>query len=223
MINLFSSFDPSTNFYFQLNWLRTIIGLLILPINFWLIPSRMNFLWIKIFYSLNKEISILIKSKLFKGYSLIIIRLFIFIFFNNFIGLFPYIFTSSRHIVFSFSLSFSLWLSLIIYGWLNNTNHIFSHLIPENTPTILIPLIVCIESIRNIIRPITLAIRLSANLIAGHLLLALLGNIISITNLYVISLLIFIQIILIFLESAVSIIQAYVFIILITLYSREIN
>nr|UJI65691.1 ATP synthase F0 subunit 6 [Dipseliopoda setosa] len=222
-MNLFSSFDPSSNFYIQMNWSSALIGMLILPMSFWLLPSRMIFFWNKIFSLLNKEIKILLKSNLFKGYSIMMISLFLFIFFNNFMGLFPYIFTSSSHIIFSFSLSFSLWLSLMMYGWLNNTNHMFSHLIPENTPKILMPLMVCIETISNIIRPITLAIRLSANLIAGHLLLALLGNIMMMSNIYMISILIFIQMLLMFLECAVSMIQAYVFMILMTLYSSEIN
>ncbi|WP_431834057.1 F0F1 ATP synthase subunit A, partial [Escherichia coli] len=52
----------------------------------------------------------------------------------------------------------------------------FAHLVPQGTPPVLIPFIVCIETIRNIIRPGTLAVRLAANIIAGHLLLTLLGN-----------------------------------------------
>jgi hypothetical protein len=56
------------------------------------------------------------------------------------------------------------------------TNHIFEHLVPQGTSTILIPFMVVIETIRNLIRPGTLAVRLTANIIAGHLLLTLLGN-----------------------------------------------
>jgi F-type H+-transporting ATPase subunit a len=81
---------------------------------------------------------------------------------------------------------------------------------------------VCIETIRNVIRPGTLAIRLSANIIAGHLLLTLLGN----TGTSIITSLLFIliisQIALLVLESAVAIIQSYVFAILRTLYSSEV-
>lgn len=84
------------------------------------------------------------------------------------------------------------------------------------------PFIVCIERIRNIIRPGTLAIRLSANIIAGHLLLTLLGSTGPSLSLTLLNLLIFAQIILLILESAVSIIQSYVFTVLRTLYSREV-
>jgi F-type H+-transporting ATPase subunit a len=96
-------------------------------------------------------------------------------------------------------------------------------LVPQGTPAILIPFIVCIETIRNIIRPGTLAIRLSANIIAGHLLITLLGNTGPIISIYLLNLLIIVQILLLTLESAVAIIQSYVFAILRTLYSREVN
>jgi len=96
-------------------------------------------------------------------------------------------------------------------------------LVPQGTPPILIPFIVCIETIRNIIRPGTLAIRLSANIIAGHLLLTLLGNTGNSLNLILINFLIITQILLLVLETAVSIIQSYVFTVLRTLYFREVN
>lgn len=150
------------------------------------------------------------------------ISLFSLILFNNFLGLFPYIFTSTRHITITLSLALPLWLSFIIYGWINNTKHIFAHLVPQGTPSILIPFIVIIETIRNIIRPGTLAVRLSANIIAGHLLLTLLGNTGNSLSTIIISILIFTQILLLTLESAVAIIQSYVFTILRTLYSREV-
>jgi len=98
----------------------------------------------------------------------------------------------------------------------------FAHIVPQGTPFILIPFIVLIERIRNIIRPGTLAIRLSANIIAGHLLLTLLGNTGNNLSTIFVSLLIFSQLLLLSLESAVAIIQSYVFTILRTLYSREI-
>ncbi len=85
------------------------------------------------------------------------------------------------------------------------------------------PFIVCIETIRNIIRPGTLAVRLTANIIAGHLLITLLGNTGPNIPTLLISLLIITQIILLILEAAVSIIQSYVFAVLSTLYSREVN
>ena len=216
--NLFSTFDPSTILYFQFNWIRTLIRFFLIPSLFWLIPNRFNFLIITILLKLHEEFKILTKT----NNTLIFISLFFFILVNNFIGLFPYIFTRSRHLVFTLSFALPLWVRFIIYGWLINTYHIFAHLIPQGTPGILIPFMVCIETIRNIIRPGTLAIRLSANIIAGHLLLTLLGNTGTIVN-WLVFLVITVQFLLIILESAVAIIQSYVFAILRTLYSRETN
>lgn len=221
--NLFSSFDPSTRFNISLNWLRTLIGLLIIPPIFWLVPSRFTFLWNKIILTLHQEFKILIGNKNSKGRTLIFISLFSLIIFNNFLGLFPYIFTRTRHLVITLTLRLPLWLRFIVYGWTSNTIHIFAHLVPQGTPTVLIPFMVCIETIRNIIRPGTLAVRLSANIIAGHLLLTLLGNTGPRFTLSLIWILLVIQILLLVLERAVALIQSYVFAVLSTLYSREVN
>lgn len=221
--NLFSVFDPSTTiFNFSLNWLRTFIGLLIIPSLYWLIPSRYNIIWNNILLTLHKEFKTLLGPSGHVGRTLIFISIFTILLFNNFIGLFPYIFTSTSHLTFTLALALPLWICFIIYGWLNHTQHILAHLVPQGTPPVLIPFMVCIETIRNLIRPGTLAVRLIANIIAGHLLITLLGNTGPFIT-YLISILIIIQILLILLESAVAIIQAYVFTVLRTLYSREVK
>lgn len=224
IINLFSVFDPSSRIInLSLNWLRTFIGLLIIPIIYWLILSRFNYIYYNIILTLHKEFKTLLGPSRNKGRTLILISLFSFIIFNNFLGLFPYIFTRTSHLTITLSLALPIWLSFILYGWVNHTQHIFTHLVPQGTPTILIPFIVCIETIRNLIRPGTLAIRLTANIIAGHLLITLLGNTGPSLPTIIINILLITQIALLILESAVSIIQSYVFAVLRTLYSREIN
>jgi len=222
--NLFSVFDPSTSiFQFSLNWLSTFIGFFLIPISFWFIPSRYSFIWNKILLTLHKEFKTLLGPQGLNGRTLIFISLFSIILFNNFLGLFPFIFTRTSHLCLTLTLALPLWLSFILYGWINHTNHIFAHLVPQGTPSVLIPFIVCIETIRNLIRPGTLAVRLTANIIAGHLLITLLGNTGPSLSIIIISLLIFSQILLLVLESAVAIIQSYVFSVLRTLYSREVN
>jgi len=94
--------------------------------------------------------------------------------------------------------------------------------VPLGTPGVLMPFIVLIETIRNIIRPGTLAVRLAANIIAGHLLLVLLGNQGPNLSSVLLGVLLFIQVLLLTLESAVAVIQSYVFAVLATLYSREV-
>nr|YP_009443878.1 ATP synthase F0 subunit 6 [Archipsocus nomas]ATU07099.1 ATP synthase F0 subunit 6 [Archipsocus nomas] len=225
MTNLFSIFDPSTTiFSFSFNWLSTLLFTIFIPQTFWVISNRWNWLYTQILFSLHKEFKNLMKtSNIFLGNTLIFISLFTLLLFNNFLGLFPYIFTSSSHLVFSLTLSLPLWLTFMLFGWLKHNNHMFTHLIPQGTPAILMPFMVCIETISNIIRPFTLAIRLTANMIAGHLLMTLLGNTGPSLSLIMLNLLIVSQIFLILLESAVSLIQAYVFAILSTLYSTETN
>nr|YP_001468378.1 ATP synthase F0 subunit 6 [Culicoides arakawae]BAF80201.1 ATP synthase F0 subunit 6 [Culicoides arakawae]BAF80280.1 ATP synthase F0 subunit 6 [Culicoides arakawae] len=223
-MNLFSVFDPTSSiFSFSLNWLSTFIGILILPMSFWLIPSRFYFIWQTILITLHKEFKNLLGNNAFNGSTFLFISLFTMILFNNFLGLFPYIFTSSSHLTFTLTLSLPLWLSYMLYGWINNTQHMFCHLVPQGTPGILMPFMVCIETISNIIRPGTLAVRLTANMIAGHLLMTLLGNTGPNMPMYLISILIITQILLLTLEAAVSIIQSYVFAVLSTLYSSEVN
>lgn len=222
--NLFSVFDPSTTiFNLSLNWIRTFIGLILIPYSFWFLPSRINFLWNNILLSLFKEFKNLLGPTAINGSTFIFISLFSLILFNNFLGLFPYIFTRTRHLTLTLTLALPLWLRFILYGWINNTQHIFSHLVPQGTPSVLIPFIVCIESISNIIRPGTLAVRLTANIIAGHLLLTLIGNTGNSLSLIILYILLVSQIALLLLESAVAIIQSYVFAVLTTLYSSEVN
>lgn len=221
--NLFSIFDPSTKILFDLslNWISIILLLLIFPNIYWLIPNNFNIIFFKLIYLLNNEFKVIIKKKN-NNFNLIFISLFLFIIINNFIGLFPFIFTRTRHLSVNFSLTLPLWLRIILFGWINETKHIFIHLVPQGTPNILIPFIILIESIRNVIRPITLTIRLTANIIAGHLLITLLRRLgPKLINLFIPFLLI-IQLVLFLLESAVAIIQSYVFSVLITLYFREI-
>nr|UXW88434.1 ATP synthase F0 subunit 6 [Henosepilachna vigintioctomaculata] len=218
MSNLFSNFDPSTIF-FSLNWLSSYLGIFFIPMIYWLVPNRLLILNSKLCMILHKEFKILTKKN---SSTLIFISLFYFIFFNNLLGLFPYIFTSSSHLIFTLSLALPIWLTFMIFGWINNNQMMFAHLVPQGTPPILMPFMVCIETISNIIRPGTLAVRLSANMIAGHLLLTLLGNTGPLLK-FMMLILIMTQILLFILEMAVAMIQSYVFAILSTLYSSEVN
>nr|QIJ59988.1 ATP synthase F0 subunit 6 [Agrypnus sp. YD-2019] len=223
MTNLFSTFDPATSTNLSLNWISVTLGIIFLPSMFWLIPSRINLAWIKITATLHNEFKILLKINKMKGSTLIFISLFSLILFNNFLSLFPYIFSTTSHLTLTLTLALPLWMSFMIYGWFNNTIHMLAHLVPQGTPPVLMPFMVCIETISNIIRPGTLAIRLTANMIAGHLLLTLLGNTGPSMSLAMLNLLIITQILLLILESAVAVIQSYVFSILSTLYSSEVN
>nr|YP_009648773.1 ATP synthase F0 subunit 6 [Pseudohelice subquadrata]QCZ36091.1 ATP synthase F0 subunit 6 [Pseudohelice subquadrata] len=223
MTNLFSIFEPSSSiFNLSTNWISTILGLMFLPYLYWASPSRWSLLWSKIILTLHKEFKALLQPS-HNGSTLLFVTLFSFIMFNNFLGLLPYVFTSSSHMVMTLSLSLPLWITLMIFGWINHTKHMFTHLVPQGTPFVLMPFMVLIETISNVIRPGTLAIRLAANMIAGHLLLTLLGNTGPSLSSYTLFVLLLAQILLLILESAVAIIQSYVFAVLSTLYTSEIN
>nr|YP_009503488.1 ATP synthase F0 subunit 6 [Soliperla sp. ZTC-2018]AXB38834.1 ATP synthase F0 subunit 6 [Soliperla sp. ZTC-2018] len=224
MTNLFSVFDPSTSVMnLSLNWISTILGLLIIPTTYWFMPSRLSLIWNKILLTLHNEFKTLLGPTGHMGSTFMFISLFSLILFNNFLGLFPYVFTSSSHLTLTLGLALPLWLSFMIYGWINHTQHMFAHLVPQGTPAVLMPFMVCIETISNVIRPGTLAVRLAANMIAGHLLLTLLGNTGPSLSYSILSLLIMAQIALLVLEAAVAMIQSYVFAVLSTLYASEVN
>nr|QLY90010.1 ATP synthase F0 subunit 6 [Spelobia clunipes] len=224
MTNLFSVFDPSSSiFNLSLNWMSTFIGILLIPSVYWFMPSRYTIFWNNILLTLHKEFKTLLGPSGHNGSTFIFVSLFSMLLFNNFMGLFPYIFTSTSHLTLTLTLALPLWLCFMIYGWINHTQHMFAHLVPQGTPAVLMPFMVCIETISNVIRPGTLAVRLAANMIAGHLLLTLLGNTGPSLSYAIVSLLLIAQIALLVLESAVAIIQSYVFAVLSTLYSSEVN
>nr|YP_009469870.1 ATP synthase F0 subunit 6 [Matsumurasca onukii]AVF91593.1 ATP synthase F0 subunit 6 [Matsumurasca onukii] len=215
MMNLFSVFDPCTGIL-SLNWMSSFLLIFFIPFKFWVINNKIELIFSKLMMGLNSEMSNLTNLK---GMTLILISLFLVILMNNMPGLMPYIYTSSSQLVFSLALGLPLWLSFMIYGWINKTNSMFSHLVPMGTPGVLMPFMVLIETISNLIRPGSLAVRLTANMIAGHLLMSLLGN-----NTYGFMIMMYamvVYLILMLFELAVALIQSYVFMTLTTLYSSE--
>nr|YP_010464931.1 ATP synthase F0 subunit 6 [Gonodactylaceus falcatus]UUL95405.1 ATP synthase F0 subunit 6 [Gonodactylaceus falcatus] len=224
MTNLFSVFDPSTSLMnMQLNWLSTFIGLFMIPVAYWMLPNRLYFMWSSLLKTLHLEFKILLGPNSPTGSTLLFVTLFSIIVFNNFMGLMPYVFTSTSHLAMTLSLSLPLWLGFMLYGWINHTKHMFAHLVPQGTPAFLMPFMVLIETLSNIMRPGTLAVRLAANMIAGHLLLTLLASTGPSLSMTILSLLLFSQILLLTLEAAVAVIQSYVFAVLSTLYAGEVN
>nr|YP_011017293.1 ATP synthase F0 subunit 6 [Amblyomma dissimile]WQF68956.1 ATP synthase F0 subunit 6 [Amblyomma dissimile] len=219
MNNLFSIFDPSTSTIFSMNWSALIIWLFIIPFPFWMNSSLFLTSWKILFKKLFQEVSnniFLKKNKMI----LLFLSIFMIILFSNFFGLMPFIFTPSSHLVFTMFYSFSIWMSLMIFGFVNKFNKMMIHLVPTGSPFILSFFMVLIESISNLIRPITLSVRLTANMISGHLLIHLLSSMMMEIHLFLIMFLIMIM--LLILETAVAMIQSFVFMTLISLYVNEI-
>lgn len=223
MGDLFSSFNPSTTIMIEFagNWFSSLSVILIIPQIYWVIKRKIIKFFQIILLNLLKELNAVLGNFSSPGIILYFSSLIIFIISINFIGLFPYVFTSTRHLRCSLSLALPLWIGYILLSLYSQLEQNLAHLVPEGTPGGLIPLIVIIETIRLIIRPGTLAVRLAANIVAGHLLLALLGGQGAGLGGVILICLIVGLILLIVLECAVACIQAYVFTILRTLYINE--
>nr|UYX57294.1 ATP synthase F0 subunit 6 [Rhipicephalus linnaei] len=219
MNNLFSIFDPSTSFNFNLNWWSLFIWIIISPFSFWVSSSLFLISWKSLLKKFFQEISNNIKLSKMKN-CLIISSIFIFILLSNIMGLFPYVFTSSSHLVFTMFFAFPFWMTFILFSLINKFNMMMAHLVPMGSPMVLSFFMVIIETVSNIIRPITLSIRLTANMISGHLLIHLLSSISMFNNLFFMLSIPF-MIVLLILETAVAFIQGFVFVILISLYINE--
>ena len=214
---LFSSFDPIGR-TLSLNYL-IILLILIIPTNlalFNLIPRNINLFISQILKNITSELEATIPNKNKSGKTIILFSIFMCLIIRNLMGLIPYVFTITAHIIFTLRLALPFWLGFILFRSTINTNHFLSHLVPLRTPLPLSQFIVLIESVRQLIRPITLSVRLAANITAGHILIGLCRSTITIVNMFSRVLLI-----LIILETAVAIIQSYVFTVLITIYIAE--
>ncbi len=150
----------------------------------------------------------------------IITTIFILLFSIKVLGLLPYAFTASRHISLTYRIGLPIWMSVNILGFYLSFNARLSHLVPQGTPTYLIPLMVIIETLRLFAQPIALGLRLAANLTAGHLLIYLMSTAIWVLmeNIPIASITLIIFILLFLLEIGVACIQAYVFTALIHFY-----
>nr|YP_010516706.1 ATPase subunit 6 [Haslea provincialis]UXN44249.1 ATPase subunit 6 [Haslea provincialis] len=153
--------------------------------------------------------------------------IFSFILFSNVIGLIPYSFTITSHLIITFTLSFSIFIGLNIISYERHGIHMFSLFLPANTTFFLALLLVPIEFISYIAKPISLGVRLFINLMAGHSLLKVIvgfaWSMLLFENVQAISFLIplFILVLLMGLELAVALIQTYVFITLTCIYINE--
>jgi F-type H+-transporting ATPase subunit a len=217
IISLFENFDPIISIL-NINLSRIIIIMFIPLLNFYTFIkiSRYNTLVKKINNYIFSELRASFNNSNLKIKTFILLRIFFIILTLNTCGLIPYVYTISRQIIFTLTLALPFWIRTITYNIIHNTNNFLRHLVPLSTPLALSQFIVLIESIRQIIRPITLSVRLCANITAGHILLTLTSISISIINHF--SIILFL---LLLLEIAVALIQRYVFTILISMYLSE--
>lgn len=157
-------------------------------------------------------------------WAMLFTSLLVFLITINMLGLLPYTFTPTTQLSLNIAFAVPLWLATVIIGMRNQPTAALGHLLPEGTPGPLIPVLIVIETISLFIRPLALGVRLTANLTAGHLLIQLIATgafvllpimptvaILTATVLFLLTLL----------EVAVAMIQAYVFVLLLSLYLQE--
>lgn len=226
--DIFSSFDPAINnihplFSGTLFWLLRSSIILILSGSFWLTPSSSQSILFTPINLINSQLSRTFRINI-KGISSLLTPLFIIIITVNLIGLIPYVFRATRHLLFTLSFGSIIWLRIILSAISYNPYIFTANLLPGGAPLWLNPFLVLIETLRILFRPITLSFRLAANIRAGHIVLTLLGA-------YTITAIISSPLSFIFLfpteilytlfEVGICLIQAYIFCLLLSLYSDD--
>nr|ANK78585.1 ATPase subunit 6 [Schizothorax waltoni] len=157
-------------------------------------------------------------------WALLLASLMIFLVTMNMVGLLPYTFTPTTQLSLNMGLAVPLWLATVIIGMRNQPTVALGHLLPEGTPILLIPVLIIIETISLFIRPLALGVRLTANLTAGHLLIQLIATAVFVLLPIMPTVAVLtatVLLLLTLLEIAVAMIQAYVFVLLLTLYLQE--
>lgn len=161
-----------------------------------------------------------------KGFISIMPIIFLLIIIINFLGLIPYVFSTSSHLVITLSIGLPIWISLVLSSFVFNSWTATAILLPGGAPNWLNPFLVLVETLRTLVRPITLSFRLAANITAGHVVLGLVGSYLSASLLnscfrpssLVVT---FIATGYIIFEIGICIIQSYIFCLLLTLYSDD--
>lgn len=180
------------------------------------------------FYELTYNIVKENLNKKGEAYFPFVFSLHLFLLFSNLFGMIPYSFTVTSHIVFTFGLSLAIFIGINIIGFKTHGINFFSLFLPRNVPLIIVPLLVTIEFLSYIVKVFTLAIRLFANMTSGHTLLKIIagfawtmlisGGLLALLHLIPLGLLF----ILIGLELAIAILQAYVFTLLTCIYLNDV-
>nr|YP_010956502.1 ATP synthase F0 subunit 6 [Ogcocephalus parvus]WMY89595.1 ATP synthase F0 subunit 6 [Ogcocephalus parvus] len=157
-------------------------------------------------------------------WALLFTSLMLFLITLNMLGLLPYTFTPTTQLSLNMGLAVPLWLATVIIGMRNQPTIALGHLLPEGTPVPLIPVLIIIETISLFIRPLALGVRLTANLTAGHLLIQLIATAAFVLLPLMPTVAVLtgtLLLLLTLLEVAVAMIQAYVFVLLLSLYLQE--
>nr|YP_009113968.1 ATP synthase F0 subunit 6 [Pelusios castaneus]AGL45237.1 ATP synthase F0 subunit 6 [Pelusios castaneus] len=223
-LTLFDQFSSPSTLGIPLITMALLLPTLIFPTktNRWL-TNRLVTIQSKTIYIFTKQLMLPIPQPGHR-WSLILTSLVTLLLTSNLLGLLPYTFTPTTQLSMNLGFAFPMWLATLLIGLRNQPTTSLAHLLPEGTPTLLIPTLILIESISLVIRPLALGIRISANLTAGHLLMQLTASatLLLTTTMPALSLMTMILLFLLtLLETAVAMIQALVFVLLLSLYLQE--
>nr|YP_004733216.1 ATP synthase F0 subunit 6 [Ficedula zanthopygia]AEI26063.1 ATP synthase F0 subunit 6 [Ficedula zanthopygia] len=223
-LSFFDQFSSPSLLGIPLILISMVFPALLLPSpgNRW-ITNRLSTLQLWFINSVTKQLMMPLHSKGHK-WALILTSLMIFLLLINLLGLLPYTSTPTTQLSMNLALAFPLWLATLLTGLRNQPSTSLGHLLPEGTPTPLIPALIMIETTGLLIRPLALGVRLTANLTAGHLLIQLISTatVALFSTMPAVSLLtLLVLLLLTILEVAVAMIQAYVFVLLLSLYLQE--
>jgi F-type H+-transporting ATPase subunit a len=155
-----------------------------------------------------------------RPYMPVIFSLFLFIALSNLLGMVPYSFTTTSHIAITFGLAIMVFLWFTVIGFIKHGTHYFSLFLPEGTPLVMAPLIILIEMFAYLVRPVSLSLRLAANMTAGHIVLKVLASFIIMAK-FLGFLPFALLTILVGFEIFVAILQAYIFSILTCAYLND--
>nr|YP_009407604.1 ATP synthase F0 subunit 6 [Himantopus himantopus]ASC43048.1 ATP synthase F0 subunit 6 [Himantopus himantopus] len=223
-LSFFDQFTSPCLLGIPLILLSTLFPALLFPTpdNRW-ITNRLSTLQLWFSHLITKQLMMPLNKGGHK-WAMILTSLMMFLLTINLLGLLPYTFTPTTQLSMNMALAFPLWLATLLTGLRNQPSASLGHLLPEGTPTPLIPALIMIETTSLLIRPLALGVRLTANLTAGHLLIQLISTattallpIIPAVSILTASILLLLTI----LEVAVAMIQAYVFVLLLSLYLQE--
>ena len=151
----------------------------------------------------------------------VIFSLFLFILICNLLGMLPYSFTVTSHISVTFALAILVFFLVTIVGFIKHGFSFLSLFLPKGTPWWLAPLMIVIELFTYLARPVSLSLRLAANMVAGHVLLKVMAGFVVTLAIYLKILPISLMVILIGFEIFVAILQAYIFTILACVYLND--
>jgi F-type H+-transporting ATPase subunit a len=149
-----------------------------------------------------------------------VLTLFTFILFGNLLGLLPYSFTFTSHIIVTFALAFAAFLLVTLVGIFRHGLHFFSLFVPSGVSPLLLPLMIPIEVVSYLSRPISLSVRLFANMMAGHTMMKVFAGFILPLGVFGVAPFA-IDVVLTGFEFGIAIIQAYIFTVLTCLYLHD--